>query len=48
MPELPEVETTVKGLSVIKDQKINSINIYTKKLLITIELDFLSSFYFRY
>mgnify|MGYP001245458233 CR=1 FL=1 len=32
MPELPEVETTVKGLKVIRKQKINNIHIHTKKL----------------
>ena len=32
MPELPEVETTVKGLSIILDHKISSVKIHTKKL----------------
>tara|TARA_Y100000768_G_scaffold387500_1_gene379035 strand:- start:208 stop:1026 length:819 start_codon:yes stop_codon:yes gene_type:complete len=32
MPELPEVETTVKGLQSIRKQKINKIFIHTKKL----------------
>ena len=32
MPELPEVETTVKGLSVILNQKISNIKIHTSKL----------------
>ena len=32
MPELPEVETTVKGLSVILHQKISNVKIHTKKL----------------
>tara|TARA_X000000950_G_scaffold30496_1_gene32970 strand:- start:283 stop:1101 length:819 start_codon:yes stop_codon:yes gene_type:complete len=32
MPELPEVETTVKGLSVILSQKISSAKIHTSKL----------------
>ena len=32
MPELPEVETTVKGLDIIRKQKINKIQIHTKKL----------------
>ena len=32
MPELPEVETTVKGLIVILDQKISNVKIHTKKL----------------
>ncbi len=32
MPELPEVETTVKGLSVILDQQISNVKIHTTKL----------------
>ena len=32
MPELPEVETTVKGLGVILNQKISSVKIHTSKL----------------
>ena len=32
MPELPEVETTVRGLSVILRQKIINVTIHTKKL----------------
>ena len=32
MPELPEVETTVKGLSVILHQKISNVKIHTSKL----------------
>ena len=32
MPELPEVETTVKGLKVIRKQKIDNIHVHTKKL----------------
>ena len=32
MPELPEVETTVKGLSVILNQKIFNVKIHTSKL----------------
>ena len=32
MPELPEVETTVKGLSVILSQKISNVKIHTSKL----------------
>ena len=32
MPELPEVETTVKGLIVILNQKISNIKIHTSKL----------------
>ena len=36
MPELPEVETTVKGLEVIRKEKINKIQIHTKKLRLKI------------
>ncbi len=32
MPELPEVETTVKGLNVVLRQKISKVIIHTKKL----------------
>ena len=32
MPELPEVETTVKGLKIILKQKISNVKIHTKKL----------------
>ena len=32
MPELPEVETTVKGLSVILNQKISNVKIHISKL----------------
>ncbi len=32
MPELPEVETTVKGLTVILNQKISNVKIHTPKL----------------
>ena len=32
MPELPEVETTVKGLRVILNQKISKVKIHTTKL----------------
>ena len=32
MPELPEVETTVKGLEPIRKKKINKIDIHTNKL----------------
>ena len=32
MPELPEVETTVKGLNVILNQKISNVKIHTSKL----------------
>ena len=32
MPELPEVETTVRALSVILNQKIIKVKIHTKKL----------------
>ncbi len=39
MPELPEVETTVKGLNIIKKQKINKVYIHTKKLRFKIPND---------
>ncbi len=39
MPELPEVETTAKGLKVIKDQKIRKIQIHTNKLRLKIPHD---------
>ncbi len=32
MPELPEVETTIKGLKVILNQKISNVKIHTTKL----------------
>ncbi len=32
MPELPEVETTIRGLSVILKQKISNVKIHTSKL----------------
>ena len=32
MPELPEVETTVKSLNILKNKKVTNLNIYTKKL----------------
>ena len=32
MPELPEVETTIKGLKAIKNKKIHKIQIHIKKL----------------
>mgnify|MGYP003323045210 CR=1 FL=1 len=32
MPELPEVETTVKGLNIILNQKISNVKIHTTKL----------------
>ncbi len=32
MPELPEVETTIKGLQTIRNKKINNIHIHVKKL----------------
>ena len=32
MPELPEVETTIKGLKIIKKQRVNKIHIHTNKL----------------
>ena len=32
MPELPEVETTIRGLNIIRKQIINKVLIHTKKL----------------
>ena len=32
MPELPEVETTVKSLNILKNKKVTNLNIYIKKL----------------
>ena len=32
MPELPEVETTVKSLNILKNKKVINLNIRTKKL----------------
>ena len=32
MPELPEVETTVKSLSILKNKKVIKVDIYVKKL----------------
>ena len=36
MPELPEVETTARGLEIIRNQEISKVKIHTKneKLLI--------------
>ena len=39
MPELPEVETTVKGLQVVKNQIINKIQIHTSKLRFKIPIN---------
>ena len=39
MPELPEVETTVKALQVIKNQKINKSLTHTNKLRFKIPID---------
>ncbi len=39
MPELPEVETTVKGLQVIRKKKITKIKIHTKKLRFNVPKD---------
>tara|TARA_B100001287_G_scaffold262891_1_gene253265 strand:+ start:2043 stop:2861 length:819 start_codon:yes stop_codon:yes gene_type:complete len=39
MPELPEVETTVKGLKVIINEKINKVQIHTNKLRFNIPFD---------
>jgi len=32
MPELPEVETTVRGVNILKNKKVTNLDIYTKKL----------------
>ena len=32
MPELPEVETTIRGLNILKNKKVTKVNKYTKKL----------------
>ena len=32
MPELPEVETTVRSLNILKNKKVTNVNIYVKKL----------------
>ena len=32
MPELPEVETTVKSLNILKNKKVTKLNVYVKKL----------------
>ena len=32
MPELPEVQTTVQGLQILSNMKINNIKIYSTKL----------------
>ncbi len=32
MPELPEVETTARGLEIIRNQEISKVKIHTKKL----------------
>ena len=32
MPELPEVETTVKSLNILKNKKVINLDIHSKKL----------------
>ena len=32
MPELPEVETTVKSLNILKNKKVINVDIHIKKL----------------
>ena len=32
MPELPEVETTVKSLNILKNKKVINVDIHSKKL----------------
>ena len=36
MPELPEVETTVNSLNILKNKKVTNLQIYTKKLRYTV------------
>ncbi len=38
MPELPEVETTVKSLNILKNKKVTNLNIHTKKLRYSIPI----------
>ena len=38
MPELPEVETTVKSLNILKNKKVTNLNVYVKKLRYPIPL----------
>ena len=39
MPELPEVETTIRGLNILKNKKVIKVNLYTKKLRFNIPTD---------
>ena len=32
MPELPEVETTVKSLNILKNKKVTNLDVHIKKL----------------
>ena len=32
MPELPEVETTIKSLNILKNKKVTNLDIHSKKL----------------
>ena len=48
MPELPEVETTVKGLSVILNQKISNVKIHTSKLRFKIPNNIINKITFKW
>tara|TARA_B110000196_G_C21094880_1_gene639505 strand:- start:302 stop:1114 length:813 start_codon:yes stop_codon:yes gene_type:complete len=39
MPELPEVETTIRSLNILKNKKVTNLNIYTKKLRYPVPLN---------
>ena len=39
MPELPEVETTVRSLNILKNKKVTNLNVYTKKLRYPVPLN---------
>ena len=42
MPELPEVETTVRSFNILKNKKVTNLDIYTKKLRYQVPLSKLS------
>ena len=39
MPELPEVETTVNSLNILKNKKVIKVDIHTKKLRYPVPLN---------
>ena len=39
MPELPEVETTVNSLNILKNKKVINLDIHTKKLRYPVPLN---------